>query len=62
MTNNGWGGKRENQTGRPVGSTKEVKKSEQIFIRVTPEEKTEIQRLASLEGVPVSQYILSKIL
>ena len=33
-----------------------------IAFRVTPEEKTEIQRLASLEGVPVSQYILSKIL
>lgn len=59
---NNWGGKRENQTGRPVGSTKEVKKSEQIFIRVSPEEKAEIQRLASLEGMPVSQYILSKIL
>lgn len=62
MTNNGWGGKRENQTGRPVGSTKEVKKSESIYIKVTPEEKKEIQRLASLEGVPVSQYVLGKIL
>lgn len=62
MANNGWGGKRENQTGRPVGTIKEVKKSESIYIKVTPEEKKEIQRLASLEGVPVSQFVLGKIL
>lgn len=61
MENNGWGGKRNNQTGRPKGTFKEIKKSESIYVRVTAEEKAKIQELAKTSGLSVSQYILKKI-
>ena len=62
MENNGWGGKRNNQTGRPKGTFKEIKKSESIYVRVTAEEKAKVQELAKSSGLSVSKYILKKIL
>lgn len=60
MKNNGWGGKRKNQTGRPKGSFKAETKTQSVYIRVTPEEKLKIQKRAAKENLSVSEFILQK--
>ena len=62
MTNDehpNWGGKRPGQ-GRPKGTTgayKEVKKNLQVAVRLTAEEKTELEKRAADAGLTVSKYI-----
>lgn len=54
-----WGGKRPGQ-GRPKGTTgayKEVTKSLQVAVRLTAEEKAELERRAEKVGLTVSKYI-----
>ncbi len=58
-----WGGKRAGQ-GRPKGSTgpyKEVSKNLQVAVRLTPDEKSLLEELASNEGITVSKYIHKKL-
>ena len=62
MANNGWGGKRENQTGRPKGTKKEIAKTESLYVRCTVEQKNELKRLAEDAGLSVSSYILQRML
>lgn len=54
-----WGGKREGQ-GRPKGTTgayKENPKSLQVALRLTAEEKADLERRAQEAGLTVSKYI-----
>lgn len=54
-----WGGKRSGQ-GRPKGSTgayKENPKNLQVAVRLTAEEKAELERRAAETGLTVSKYI-----
>lgn len=54
-----WGGKRPGQ-GRPKGTTgayKEVTRNLQVAVRLTAEEKAELERRAEEAGLTVSKYI-----
>lgn len=54
-----WGGKRAGQ-GRPKGTTgayKENPKSLQVAVRLTAEEKKQLEERAAAENITVSRYI-----
>jgi len=54
-----WGGKRPGQ-GRPKGTTgayKKVTKNLQVAVRLTAEEKAELEQRAEEAGLTVSKYI-----
>lgn len=54
-----WGGKRSGQ-GRPKGTTgayKENPKNLQVAVRLTAEEKAELEQRAAENGLTISKYI-----